>query len=325
MDVRKHGFETDRRCIEESADSLMFIVFHLMFLNQRTKSMAVTVRWYHIQPLSVTGIDFHGHIFQTAVRFHHQVIQQKHITDFLDRKCAEIDELIILQETMIAELKRYKRSVITETVTKGLCPNVPMKDSGVKCVGEIPCHWDMVSVPFVFHNLNYLRGPISSEKRERNNPQYDYYGASGIIDKIDNYNVDDKVLLIAVVGTNLKLRNLPLIYKAEGRFWVSHQAHILKPKKDDYDYMYYMLEALDYSDYITGSAEPVLSQERLSKVKVCVPPLAEQKSIANYLNKKCSEIDELIVVKQQKIEALKEYRKSVIFEYVIGRRKVSRT
>ena len=250
---------------------------------------------------------------------------QKHITDFLDRKCAEIDELIILQETMIPELKRYKRSVITETVTKGLCPNVPMKDSGVKCVGEIPCHWDMVSVPFVFHNLNYLRGPISSEKRERNNPQYDYYGASGIIDKIDNYNVDDKVLLIAVVGTNLKLRNLPLIYKAEGRFWVSHQAHILKPKKDDYDYMYYMLEALDYSDYITGSAEPVLSQERLSKVKVCVPPLAEQKSIANYLNKKCSEIDELIVVKQQKIEALKEYRKSVIFEYVIGRRKVSRT
>lgn len=95
MDVRKHGFETDRRCIEESADSLMFIVFHLMFLNQRTKSMAVTVRWYHIQPLSVTGIDFHGHIFQTAVRFHHQVIQQKHITDFLF--C--IFDLVILQST----------------------------------------------------------------------------------------------------------------------------------------------------------------------------------------------------------------------------------
>ena len=63
---------------------------------------------------------------------------QKRITDFLDRKCAEIDVLITLQETMIAELKRHKRSVITETVTKGLCPDVPMKDSGVKCVGKIP-------------------------------------------------------------------------------------------------------------------------------------------------------------------------------------------
>lgn len=143
--------------------------------------------------------------------------------------------------------------------------------------------------------------------------------------EFDFASQEDKMLLIAVVGTNLKLRNLPLIYKAEGRFWVSHQAHILKPKKDDYDYMYYMLEALDYSDYITGSAEPVLSQERLSKVKVCVPPFAEQKSIADFLNKKCSEIDELIVVKQQKIEALKEYKKSVIFEHVTGKKKVSHT
>ena len=104
----------------------------------------------------------------------------------------------------------------------------------------------------------------------------------------------------------------------------SHQANILKPIKDDYDYMYYMLEALDYTDYITGSTEPVLSQEKLSKVKVCVPPLAEQRSIADYLNMKCSEIDELITVKQLKIEALKEYKKSVIYEYVSGEKRVPR-
>lgn len=247
---------------------------------------------------------------------------QQRIANFLDRKCAEIDELAALQETMIAELKRYKQSVITEAVTKGLDPDVPMKDSGVECVGEIPSHWNMVLVPFVFYNLDYLREPISAEKRERKNPQYDYYGASGIIDKIDYYNVEDKVLLIGEDGANLRMRNLPLIYKAEGRFWVNNHAHILKPKKDDYDFMSYMLEALDYSDFITGSAQPKLSQENLSKVKVCVPPLAEQRAIADYLDQKCAEIDELIAIKQQKIEALKEYKKSVIFEYVTGKKEV---
>ena len=247
---------------------------------------------------------------------------QQRIADFLDRKCAEIDELAALQETMIAELKRYKLSVITEAVTKGLDPDVPMKDSGVECVGTIPSHWNMVLVPFVFYNLDYLREPISAEKRERKNPQYNYYGASGIIDKIDYYNVEDKVLLIGEDGANLRMRNLPLIYKAEGRFWVNNHAHILKPKKDNYDYMSLMLEALDYNDFITGSAQPKLSQENLSKVKVCVPPLTEQLAIADYLDRKCAEIDELISIKQQKIEALKEYKKSIIFEYVTGKKEI---
>lgn len=247
---------------------------------------------------------------------------QQRIADFLDRKCAEIDELAALQETMIAELKRYKQSVITEAVTKGLDKNVKMKDSGVECVGEIPIHWNMVLVPFVFYNLDCLREPISAEKRERKNPQYDYYGASGVIDKIDYYNVEDKVLLIGEDGANLRMRNLPLVYKAEGKFWVNNHAHILKPKKDNYDYMCLMLEALDYNDFITGSAQPKLSQENLSKVKVCVPPLSEQQAIADYLDEKCSEIDELIAIKQQKIEQLKEYKKSVIFEYVTGKKEV---
>lgn len=247
---------------------------------------------------------------------------QQRIADFLDKKCSEIDELAALQETMIAELKRYKQSVITEAVTKGLNKNVKMKDSGVECVGEIPIHWDMILLPFVFYNLDYLREPISAEKRERKNPQYNYYGASGVIDKIDYYNVEDKVLLIGEDGANLRMRNLPLIYKAEGKFWVNNHAHILKPRKDNYDYMYLMLEALDYNDFITGSAQPKLSQENLSKVKVCVPPLAEQQAIADFLDEKCNEIDELIAIKQQKIEQLKEYKKSVIFEYVTGKKEI---
>ena len=199
---------------------------------------------------------------------------QQRIADYLDENCGEIDSLIGLQEQMIEKLKAYKQSVITEAVTKGLDPNAKLVPSGIDWIGEIPEHWDIIKVGFIFDNLDNLREPISAEMRERNNPQYDYYGASGVIDKIDHYNVDDKVLLIGEDGANLVMRNLPLIYKAEGKFWVNNHAHILKPRKDDYDFMAHALEACNYRDYITGSAQPKLSQENLSRVQLPVPPLS---------------------------------------------------
>ena len=248
--------------------------------------------------------------------------EQQKIADYLDKVCGEVDEMVALQEKMIEELKAYKQSVITEAVTKGLNPNAPMRDSGIDWIGEIPVLWEVMKIGLIFNNLDYLRKPISAEQRERNNPQYDYYGASGVIDKIDHYNVEDKVLLIGEDGANLVMRNLPLVYKAEGRFWVNNHAHILKPKKDDYDYMAHALEAANYRNYITGSAQPKLSQENLQTVKLPVPPISEQRSIASYLDTKCSEIDSLIALKQAKIAELKEYKKSVIYEYVTGKKEV---
>ena len=248
--------------------------------------------------------------------------EQQKIADYLDKVCGEADEMIALQEKMIEELKAYKQSIITEAVTKGLNPNVPMKNSGIDWIGEIPEHWEIIKIGFIFDNLDYLRRPISAEQRERNNPQYNYYGASGIIDKIDHYNVDDKVLLIGEDGANLVMRNLPLVYKAEGKFWVNNHAHILKPKSDDYNYMAFALEAANYRNYITGSAQPKLSQENLQAVKLPVPPIEEQCQIASHLDTKCSEIDALIAIKQQKIAELKEYKKSVIYEYVTGKKEV---
>lgn len=251
------------------------------------------------------------------------ISEQHRISDFLNKKCGEIDEAIALQEEFIEELKSYKQSVITEAVTRGLNPNVKLRDSGIDWIGKIPQGWEVIKVGFLFDNLDYLRQPISAELRERNNPQYDYYGASGVIDKIDHYNVEGKVLLIGEDGANLVLRNLPLIYKAEGRFWVNNHAHILKPKdNNDYNYMAHALEAANYRNYITGSAQPKLSQDNLQAVKLPVPPLTEQKQIADYLDDKCTEIDSLIAIKQQKIEELKEYKKSIIYEYVTGKKEV---
>ena len=190
------------------------------------------------------------------------------------------------------------------------------KDSGIEWIGEIPEHWNLKRIKNICDNLDYLREPISAEHRSRNNPIYDYYGASGVIDKIDFYNVDDQVLLIGEDGANLVMRNLPLVYKAKGKFWVNNHAHILKPRNDNYDFCAYAFEAADYSLFITGSAQPKLSQENLGRIKIAIPPLPEQQSIATYLDQKCGEIEELIALHEEMITKLQSYKQSVITEAV---------
>ncbi len=303
-------------CNPKENDSPQYIIYYLRSLAMTNVFLALAtgirerscdLRWKKIAELPFLRPSF---------------IEQQKIANYLDKVCGDVDEMIALQEQMIEELKAYKQSVITEAVTKGLNPDVPMKDSGIDWIGEVPEHWEVKKIGYIFYNLDYLREPISAELRERNNPQYDYFGASGVIDKIDHYNVEDKVLLIGEDGANLVMRNLPLIYKAEGRFWVNNHAHILKPIKDDYNYMAHTLEAADYRNYITGFVQPTLSQENLKAVKLPVPPLSEQQSIASYLDTKCAEIDALIAIKQAKIEELKDYKKSVIYEYVTGKKEV---
>lgn len=246
--------------------------------------------------------------------------EQQAIASYLDYKVGQIDASISAINTQIDDLKSYRQSIINEAVTKGLNPNVPMKDSGVEWIGLIPEGWEVLKEKYIFENLDYLREPISSESRERNNPIYDYYGASGVIDKIDHYNVEGKVLLIGEDGANLVMRNLPLIYKAVGRFWVNNHAHILKPKVGiDYDYMYYTMEAADYMPFITGAAQPKLSQENLNRVSYPVPPFSEQKSIASYLDVKTLKIDAAITSLEQQRNDLITLKQSIISEAVTGK------
>lgn len=248
--------------------------------------------------------------------------EQIKIINYLDTVTTQIDVAIEQQKKMIELLNERKQIIINNAVTKGLDPNVKMKDSGVEWIGEIPEGWEVMQYRYLFYNLDKLRMPITADKRSRNNPQYDYYGASGVIDKIDFYNVDDKVLLIGEDGANLLMRNLPLIYKAEGKFWVNNHAHILKPIRDDYDFMAYVMEAADYTLYITGSAQPKLSQANLNCVKLPIPPLEEQKSIVDYLSKRTRMIDVAIEDANKMISLLQERKQIIINEVVTGKVKV---
>ena len=249
--------------------------------------------------------------------------EQKAIVRYLNKVTSKIDEAIAQQQKMIDLLNERKQIIINNAVTKGLNPDAPMKDSGVDWIGEIPEHWELKQYRHLFHNLDYLRKPITADLRSRNNPLYDYYGASGIIDKIDHFNIEDKVLLIAEDGANLLLRNLPLIYKAEGRFWVNNHAHILKPIKDDYDFLAYVMESTDYTLYITGSAQPKLSQANLNAVKLPIPPLYEQLKIVEHIKAKTEGIDFSIYNAKRMLTLLQERKQIIINDVVTGKVKVS--
>lgn len=249
--------------------------------------------------------------------------EQNAIVCFLDKQCGKIDSIIEESKSSITEYKKWRDSIVFETVTKGLNPLTEMKDSHIDWIGLVPSHWKLSRIKNELDNLDYLREPISAEKRENILGLYDYYGASGIIDKIDDYNVDDKVLLIGEDGANLRMRNLPLVYKAEGKFWVNNHAHILKVHDDNcYGFIAYLLESGDYSVFITGSAQPKLSQFNLMRFPIVIPPLVEQQEIETYLDKKCSAIDALIREKKALLGDLEIYKRSLILETVTGKRKV---
>ena len=250
--------------------------------------------------------------------------EQETIADFLDKQCAEIDSVIEQTKATIEEYKKLKQSVITEAVTKGIRGERPMKDSGIEWIGEIALAHPLKKLKYVCKILDQYRSPITSDQRSQEGEiLYDYYGASGVIDKIDGYTIDDHVMLIGEDGANLRMRNLPLMYEVNGKAWINNHAHILKPNDDtDFYYLFFALEALDINPYITGSAQPKLSQDNLRNIFIPMPSFEEQREISNYLIEKCAEIDTLIEKKTALIEEMEALKKATIFEYVTGKKKV---
>lgn len=249
-------------------------------------------------------------------------MEQDAIVAYLDAATAKIDEVIAQQQRMINLLNERKKIVINHAVTKGFNPNVKYKETGIAWIGAIPEHWQLMQLRYTATNHDNLRQPITADQRDRNDPQYDYYGASGVIDRIDHYNVDDKVLLIGEDGANLVLRNLPLVYKAEGKFWVNNHAHILKPRGNDYDFMALVLEAADYTLFITGSAQPKLSQANMNAVKLPIPPIEEQREIVAGIKPKLEKIDSFIEQHSSMVSFLQERKQIIINDVVTGKVKV---
>ena len=271
------------------------------------------------------------------------------ISRFLDKKCSQIDALISNAQQQIEKLKAYKQSIITETVTKGLDPDAPMKDSGVEYLGKIPSNWGIISIGIAFKYMGgyafkselfcgetenqVLRiGNIKNDNLILNEKQV--FIRDDYAEQARNCEVDEEDILFTMTGTKGKKDYFyTLLVSADNlrdkNLFINQRVGIFRKKVADIIMRYYNYVLKEYSilNYIflseTGTAnQGNLGIENISRTKMFLPPLDEQLQIADYLDTKCSQIDNLISIKQKKIDKLQQYKKSLIYEYVTGKKEV---
>lgn len=256
--------------------------------------------------------------------------EQIKIATYLETKCAEIDSLISDIQSQIEALEEYKRSVITEAVTKGLDPDVEMRDSGIAWVGDIPAHWLVEKVKF--HLQRY-------EPRNPGDKQvlsvYREYGVIPKDSRDDNHNVtsEDTSNYKYVVPGNLVINKM----KAwQGSMGVSEYEGIVSPAYFIYKftdnqiipkYLHYLFRSCYKDEFrrISGGIREGqwdLSPYEFSNTLLLIPSTDEQNRIVSYIDARISEIEAAIAEKKQQIETIEEYKKSLIFEYVTGKKEV---
>lgn len=264
--------------------------------------------------------------------------EQRAIASYLDTKCAEIDSLVELQEQMIAQLTDYKQSVITEAVTKGLNPEAELVPSGIDWIGDVPRKWRV-------NKVNRLFGIIGSGTTPNSSDDDAFVGSinwlqsgdinGGIItnackkisnDTLAKYSVlsvyKAPFIIVAMYGASVGNISISQIDAC-----VNQACCVLSDSQIDFTYAFYAIKSAQrYLIFrAVGGGQPNISQYTLRQLWIPEPPLEEQQSIASYLNTKCAEIDSLIDLKRQKIEALKDYKKSIIFEAVTGKTNLEET
>ena len=246
--------------------------------------------------------------------------EQQAIADFLDQKTSEIDGLVADKEKLVILLQEYRQAIISEAVTKGLNPNVRMKDSGVEWIGEIPEHWTVSKLKYLTTCLDGKRVPLNSEERSSMHGDIPYWGANCIIDYVDGWLFNEELVLLGEDGAPFFDNSKDVAFYSIGKIWPNNHVHVLRASKNfNAKYLVYCLNTVDYRDYINGSTRDKLVQSEMNTICIQFPQLSEQQAIADYLDRKTAEIDDLISGIQESIHQLKSYRQSLISEAVTGK------
>ena len=231
--------------------------------------------------------------------------EQIAVVGFLDQETAKIDALIEEQRRLIELLKEKRQAVISHAVTKGLDPE---------------WEWEAGPLKRYFTNLDGRRIPLSVEERSHKQGEYPYYGASGIIDSVDEYLFDEPLVLVSEDGANLLNRSTPIAFVAHGRYWVNNHAHILRPDDGSVEFWAERIEAIDLSPYVTGSAQPKFTSEALGNLLVSAPKYVEARAaIEEYIRRERSQFDELMSEAADAIRLLQERRSALISAAVTGK------
>ncbi len=253
---------------------------------------------------------------------------QHRIADFLDAKCSEVDALIADIQTQIDTLEQYKRSVITETVTKGLNPDVEMRDSGIQWIGNMPSHWDCIRGKYT---LRYIQKPVceddgvitcfrDGEVTLRSNRREEGFT---IADKEIGYQGIDVGDLV-VHGMDGFAGAIGI---SDSRGKASPVLNVLETEQDKRYIMYY-LRSMAYGDVFIAMATGIrvrscdLRWNKLSELFYPIPPIDEQRAIVAHIDKILQQTNEIIADKKVQLATLELYKKALVFEYVTGKKEV---
>ena len=256
------------------------------------------------------------------------LFEQEQIVSFLDKKCGEVDALIADIQQEIETLEQYKRSVITEAVTKGLDPSAPMKDSGVQWIGNMPAHWECIRGKYI---LTYLQKPVKKddgvitcfrdgEVTLRSNRREDGFTMADKEIGYQGVDIGDLVVhgMDGFAGA---------IGISDSRGKASPVLNVLGTKQNKRYIMYY-LRSMAYSDVFMALSTGIrvrscdLRWNKLAELWYPIPPLNEQEEIVMYIDETIQKANEIITDKQSQIETLESYKKSLIYEYVTGKKEV---
>lgn len=260
-------------------------------------------------------------------------VEQDNIANYLDKKVSQIDDIISKQKSLIEKYKAYKQSLITETVTKGLNKSAPMKHSGIEWIGEIPSHWDLVKLKFIFtikkeiaNKLGYdilsvTQSGVKVKDISNNEGQISAdYSKYQLVD-MDDFVMNHMDLLTGFVDCS-KFKGVTSPDYRVFRF--------INNNKNSKRYYNYILQSCYKNKIFYGLGQGVsnlgrwrLQTDKFMNFILPVCSLEEQKEIADFLDKKCKAIDCAIYKKQQLIKKLELYKKSLIYECVTGKREVN--
>lgn len=194
-------------------------------------------------------------------------------------------------------------------------PETEMKDSGVKYIGLIPRTWKIVQLKYCTDCLDGKRVPIDASLRKSG--IYPYWGAGRIMDYVDDYIFDERLVLLGEDGAPFFDDFRPVSHLIDGKIWVNNHIHVLRTKDNVVDsYLVHALNSVDYHEYINGSILNKLTQSNMNRIKIPLPSYIEQQAIADYLDETCSKIDEIIADAKASIDEYKELKQSAIFEAV---------
>ena len=257
--------------------------------------------------------------------------EQEEIATFLDFKCSQIDQLSANIKQQIEGLSEYKKALITQAVTKGLDPDVEMKDSGIKWVGNIPQKWEVSPLYVCFKE----RKNKNKEEQENNLLSLSYGKIvrkpidilEGLLpESFSTYNIVEKGdIIIRPTDLQNDKKSLRTGLVQEHGIITSAYIDLYLTGIGDVRYYHYLLHAFDEAKVFYNMGNGVrqgLNYSTFSKLPILTPSLEDQSNIADYLDSKCSLIDALVQTKNEKLDTLQDYKKSLVFDYVTGKKEV---